>query len=377
MNRSVLACVLCSVLMMAGVSSYVPVFVMLPLDTINNNNQVSNPQQILSWMKQLKSGGVDGVMVDVWWGLVEKSTPQVYDWTAYQELVGLVKEAGLQMQVVMSFHQCGGNVGDTCDVKLPSWATGAAPTNEIFYTDREGHSDEEYLSLSADTVKVFPTRYGGKRTGLDVYSDFMESFAKNFTSVLGSVIVEVQVGLGPAGEMRYPSYQLAGGLWSFPGIGEFQCYDKYMLQSLVDAASKSGHADWGNGGPSNAGTYKNVPSNTGFFTGSGNDNFKSAYGDFFLSWYSQQLIDHGDRVLSQAHDIFSSFSGLHLAAKVAGIHWWYMDESHAAELTAGYYNIYGKDGYGPISQMFNSHGASFDCMSCMPFHSFSLILMDG
>jgi hypothetical protein len=27
------------------------------------------------------------------------------------------------------------------------------------------------------------------------------------------------VGLGPAGELRYPSYQLK--LWKFPGVGEY------------------------------------------------------------------------------------------------------------------------------------------------------------
>lgn len=34
------------------------------------------------------------------------------------------------------------------------------------------------------------------------------------------VIVDIEVGLGPAGEMRYPSYPQSQG-WVFPGIGEF------------------------------------------------------------------------------------------------------------------------------------------------------------
>lgn len=48
------------------------------------------------------------------------------------------------------------------------------------------------------------------------------------------MITEITVGMGPAGELRYPSYP--EGLWSFPGVGEFQCYDKYMRQKLMDAA---------------------------------------------------------------------------------------------------------------------------------------------
>ena len=37
---------------------------------------------------------------------------------------------------------------------------------------------------------------------------------------------EIQVGMGPCGELRYPSYPESNGTWNFPGIGEFQCYDK-------------------------------------------------------------------------------------------------------------------------------------------------------
>ena len=32
--------------------------------------------------------------------------------------------------------------------------------------------------------------------------------------------------MGPSGELRYPSYPESSGTWTFPGIGEFQCYDK-------------------------------------------------------------------------------------------------------------------------------------------------------
>lgn len=41
-------------------------------------------------------------------------------------------------------------------------------------------------------------------------------------------------------------------------------------------------------------------------------------------------------------------TGMHLALKIAGIHWWYRSRSHAAELTAGYYNVDGHDGYEAI-----------------------------
>lgn len=41
----------------------------------------------------------------------------------------------------------------------------------------------------------------------------------------------------------------------------------------------------------------------------------SSYGQFFLKWYSQSLISHGDAVLATA---VKAFPGTSLAAKVAG-----------------------------------------------------------
>lgn len=49
----------------------------------------------------------------------------------------------------------------------------------------------------------------------------MKSFRENMAEFLDTgVIVDIEVGLGPAGEMRYPSYPQSQG-WVFPGIGEF------------------------------------------------------------------------------------------------------------------------------------------------------------
>lgn len=97
-----------------GSSSKVPVFVMLPLDTISIGGQLNKPRAMNASLMALKSAGVEGVMVDVWWGLVEKDGPLRYNWDGYTELVNMVKKNGLKLQAVMSFHQCGGNVGDSC-----------------------------------------------------------------------------------------------------------------------------------------------------------------------------------------------------------------------------------------------------------------------
>ena len=42
-----------------------------------------------------------------------------------------------------------------------------------------------------------------------------------------------------------------------------------------------------------------------------------------------------------------------VSLKVAGIHWWYRTRSHAAELTAGYYNTAQRDGYNALIEVLN------------------------
>ena len=96
----------------------VPVFVMLPLDTVTLGGHLNKPRAMNASLMALKSAGVEGVMVDAWWGLVEKEGPLKYNWEGYAELVKMVEKHGLKIQVVMSFHQCGGNVGDSCRYKL-------------------------------------------------------------------------------------------------------------------------------------------------------------------------------------------------------------------------------------------------------------------
>ena len=93
----------------------VPVYVMLPLDSINPSSSTVNRRRAMdASLRALKSAGVEGVMMDVWWGIVEKDGPGSYNWSGYKELIDMVHKHGLKVQAVMSFHQCGGNVGDSC-----------------------------------------------------------------------------------------------------------------------------------------------------------------------------------------------------------------------------------------------------------------------
>lgn len=46
--------------------------------------------------------------------------------------------------------------------------------------------------------------------------------------------------------------------------------------------------------------------------------------------------------------------------QLSGIHWWYKTASHAAELTAGFYNPCHRDGYAAIMAMLKKHGAALN-----------------
>jgi beta-amylase len=57
------------------------------------------------------------------------------------------------------------------------------------------------------------------------------------------------------------------------------------------------------------------------------------------------------------------------------VHWWYKTASHAAELTAGFYNPCNLDGYAPIAAMLKKHNAvlDFTCGESSTFHQYEEI----
>lgn len=335
--------------------NYVPLYVMLPLGVVTADNVFEGGEKLEKQLKDLRAAGIDGVMVDVWWGIIEAKGPKQYDWSAYRSLFELVNKCDLKIQAIMSFHQCGGNVGDVVYIPIPQWVRDIGETDpDIFYTNRSGNRNEEYLSLGVDHQPLF-----GGRTAIEMYSDYMKSFRENMTDFLeAGQIIDIEVGCGAAGELRYPSYPETQG-WVFPGIGEFQCYDKYLKAEFKEAAKNAGHPEWEL--PDDAGTYNDKPDSTEFFKQNGT--YLTEKGKFFLTWYSNKLLMHGDDILDEANKTFAGCK-VKLAAKVSGLHWWYKHHSHAAELTAGYYNLKDRDGYRPAARILSRHHAimNFTCL---------------
>lgn len=309
-------------------------------------------------LKALAAAGVEGVALEIWWGLVERNEPRVYDWRGYRELVMMASMCGLKVRAVLAFHQHGTVPDDPNWIPLPLWVLDEMNKDpDLAYSDRFGRRNAEYISLGCD---ILPVLRG--RSPIQAYADFMRSFRDTFRPSLGVIIIGVQIGMGPGGELRYPSFSFQKPNLAWPHeLGEFQCYDKYMLASLNASARNIGKREWGNGGPFGTGSLMRNPEHTEFFK-NGDGSWNTPYGQFFLEWYSDMLLMHGERICREAETIFRG-TEVHISAKVAAIHWHYVTQSHPSELTAGYYNTSNRDGYLPIARMFSKYGFSL-CCSC-------------
>ncbi|KAL6175266.1 hypothetical protein ACLB2K_051908 [Fragaria x ananassa] len=335
-----------------------PVFVIMPVDSVDPlGGQVRRRKTMNQSFKALVAAGVEGVVIEVWWGIVERDQPRVYNWQGYLAIVELAKRCGLKVRAVLAFHQCGSGPPDPNCIPLPLWVLDEIDKDpDLAYCDRFGRRNTEYISLGCDSLPVLQGR-----SPLQVYADFMRNFRDTFKHFIGVIIIGIQIGMGPAGELRYPSCptQKLTSAWRTRELGEFQCYDKYMLAALNARAREIGMPEWGNGGPIGASNLMQNPEETKFFRSDGGS-WNTSYGTFFLEWYSGMLLLHGERLCREAEAIFWGTKG-NTSAKVAGFHWHYLTQSHPSELTAGYYNTSTRDGYLPIARMFARYGFSLCC----------------
>lgn len=91
-----------------------PVFVTLPVDALGPTGQVKRKKAMAQSFRALATAGVEGVVMEVWWGLVEKFKPGFYNWEGYMEIVTLAARYGLKVRAVMAFHQRGSGPEDPC-----------------------------------------------------------------------------------------------------------------------------------------------------------------------------------------------------------------------------------------------------------------------
>ena len=66
-------------------------------------------------LRTLHKAGVEGVMIDVWWGIVE-AEPGKYDFSAYRRLLQKIADSGLKAQVCADKCGCACRV---CHMRAP------------------------------------------------------------------------------------------------------------------------------------------------------------------------------------------------------------------------------------------------------------------
>lgn len=210
----------------------VRLYVGLPLDAVSDCNSINHARAISVGLKALKLLGVEGVEMAVWWGIAEKEAMGKYEWEGYLNLAKMVQSAGLKLHVSFCFH-----ANEQPKIPLPEWVSRIGESEPgIFFADRSGHHLRECLSLAVDDLPVL----NGK-TAVQVYQEFCKSFKSSFSHLMGSTITGITMGLGPNGELRYPSYRGVVKSGKIHGVGEFQCYDKNMLNLLKQHAEAMGN----------------------------------------------------------------------------------------------------------------------------------------
>ncbi len=211
--------------------------------------EVTDFTQFGNQLATVKAYGVDAVTVDVWWGKVEAAGDNQFNWSYYDQVFSTITSRGLDIVPIFSFHQCGGNVGDTCNIPLPAWLNGkytGATLNGITLDGNGLKHRSEQGNFSNETVQGWADQLVANE-----YQAFTQAFVARYGSTYASRMQEINVSLGPAGELRYPSYNGHDSGAGYPTRGALQSYSPLAIKSFQQwAISKYGtiagvNAAWG------------------------------------------------------------------------------------------------------------------------------------
>lgn len=299
---------------------------------------VTDWPQFEAQLQTVKNYGVDAVSADIWWGTVEGAADNQFNWSYYDTLFQKITAKGLKIVPIFSFHQCGGNVGDTCNIPLPSWLWSkyngqtlngvTLDVNGLKHRSEQGNFSSETVQGWADLLVQ------------NEYTAFTAAFTARYGATYASSLQEINVSLGPAGELRYPSYNGHDSGSGYPTRGALQSYSPLAVKSFQQFAvakytTLAGvNAAWGSAVTTQA--QIQPPSNASFFFSSG-DYRSTQYGKDFIDWYNGSLVDHGERMLDTViAALGTSFPGAKVGYKIPGVHWSMTGPTpRAAEVASG------------------------------------------
>lgn len=291
-------------------------------------------------LQTAKEYGVTGVSVDVWWSQVEIND-NVFTWTEYDQEFAAIKAHGLKINPILSFHQCGGNPGDTCEyyLAMPGWLANKYQNSTLngVTLGLDGLKyQSEYGTPNSETIQVWADPLVQNE-----YADFTTAFVNRYGAAYANDVDGIDVSLGSASELRYPSYSGKDPNSGFPNRGSLQSYSDlakadFRATELAKYSTLAGvNAAWGTSLTSTASILPPQDHDI-FFTSGAYRN--SQYGKDFIDWYNGSLVKHGKTVLNTvAAALGSAFPNATLGYKIPGVHWAMTNPSfpRAAEVSAG------------------------------------------
>jgi hypothetical protein len=304
--------------------------------------KITTPEQFAAFEEDLKivaDYGVDAVSVDVWWGDVEAAGDNQFDWSYYDRVFDLITAYGLDLAPILSFHQCGGNVGDDYTSLLPSWLWPKYAErsyrgvklglNGLQHRSEQGNYSPETVQGWADQIVE------------NEYRDFTRAFAsatapgtprRSSRSTSRSARRASCATRPTTPTTRAPATRPAAACSPTPTS---RCATSRTAPCASTATCAPCNAAWGT-------TYTRKsqiapPANADeFFTSRAY--IDTQYGRDFVDWYNGSLVDHGERMIETVtRALGRSFPTADIGYKVPGIHWTMANpvNPRATEVTTG------------------------------------------
>lgn len=311
---------------------------MAPLHVMHYND--SNLEEEKDWalfakhLDEANTIGVDAISVDVWWGLVEKQN-NVFHWSYYLKIFDMIIENSLDIIPIMSFHSFDPGENSKFRAPVPLWAWDLISkesglgiqdlkyTSEDMDINKQHKYSNEYISLWAD------------KWTLVQYSEFIREFIFVFKDYL-PYFQEINISLGPTGELRYPSYNGHDG-GKYPNRGRMQCFSKPAKDHFLKWMQEKY--------PAKTKFSDILVKSSEFKNNIKKQNYRSNPDiQNLFQWYNYSLMKHGNRVLKIAMELIPE--NISVGFKMPGIHWKIKDPKMAriSEMTCGLINAKTLDG---------------------------------
>lgn len=270
--------------------------------------------------------GSDNVSLDMFWGAIEPKRG-VYNFDFIDFALDIVFDHNLGGILIDSAHKCGGNVGDNFNMPIPEHAWAETLANAILSdfvprTVRDIRYVSELGNENLDAVACFATDFV-----MPLHRRRWQAILEHFAD-RADLIRELNVSLGPTGELRYPSYNHHDGdKAKYPTRGRLQFYSSMAIESFrayvltkyngIEGVNKA----WG----TNLTVDEILPPSDPHEFFARRDHHNTQYGRDLFEWSNSSLLDSGRKILGGFFDVFaaddSPFKGTDIGAKIPGIHW--------------------------------------------------------